>query len=543
MASAPCSVCGSREGPGHQCSGQTALLGQTLDGRYQIQEVIGQGGMGMVFLATQTSMRRPVAVKTLHPALAAAPTFFERFRREAEVASNLHHPNIITVFDFGKAPDGTCYYTMEYLKGESLKQIVKRDGPMSLRRATEIIEQAAHGLHHAHSQSCVHRDLKPHNIMVQQLDGADFVKVLDFGLVKALEQEEEEQLTSTGQVLGTPQYMPPEQAGGESVDQRSDLYSLAGVYYYCLTGTSPFGANTVRKALRAALTETVPAVGTHRMGAPVPRALDDFFRKGLAREKKDRHQSAEEFIREMKASLDGVPEEELQASPSKAAPSTRREGSGSSQSRNGKRPPRAPAADAPKAAPLPAGVVVVGGSVAMMPTTPEGSAAQEGGPHLATGSRGWLKWAVAVAGMAMIGGSVAVAYKKTGGQQSVPHTALTLPQPEAHPALPANIEVKVVSVPEGAAVFDGERLMGQTPVTLRLTRAQEHRLTLKLNGHKPVQQLLDYAHNTDAQTQVEILLDPIAVKPPPERPIEKPQDKTATTRQTGKKKDPMPIFE
>ncbi|WP_254626721.1 serine/threonine-protein kinase, partial [Myxococcus sp. CA039A] len=295
--------------------------------------------MGMVFRATQTSVQRPVAVKTLNPSLAAAPQFFERFRREAEIASRLRHPNVITIFDFGRAPDGTCYYVMELLQGESLKEVVKREGPMSLRRATSLIEQATQGLAHAHQEGCVHRDLKPHNIMVQDLGGRDFVKVLDFGLVKALEAEEEEQLTSTGQVLGTPQYMPPEQAGGEAVDQRSDLYSMAGVLYFCLTGSSPFGANTVRKALTASLTQQVPAVNSKRQGAPVPAALDAFFRKALSPEKEDRYQSAQELIDAMMESVEDVSAEQFDAMPSGGSSSgvnERGSGSRASGSRAGR---------------------------------------------------------------------------------------------------------------------------------------------------------------------------------------------------------------
>jgi serine/threonine-protein kinase len=231
------------------------MLGKVLDNRYQIESVLGHGGMGMVFLATQTAMKRQVALKTLHPSLAAAPQFFERFRREAETASRLNHPNIITIFDFGRAQDGTCYFVMELVNGQSLKQLVKSIGPLTLRRAVELIDQSARGLSHAHQMGVVHRDIKPHNILISTVDGNEFVKILDFGLVKALEVEEEEQLTSTGQVLGTPQYMPPEQAGGEVVDARSDLYSLGGVFYFTLTGGSPWGANTVRKALTAALTQ------------------------------------------------------------------------------------------------------------------------------------------------------------------------------------------------------------------------------------------------------------------------------------------------
>ncbi|HLM48120.1 MAG TPA: serine/threonine-protein kinase, partial [Myxococcaceae bacterium] len=353
-----------------------SLLGTVLDGRYKIESVLGQGGMGMVFRATQTSVHRPVAVKTLNPALAAAPTFFERFRREAEVASRLRHPNIITIYDFGRAQDNTCYFVMELLEGESLKEIVKREGPMSLRRAVGLMEQSARGLAHAHAENAVHRDLKPHNIMVQQLDGKDFVKVLDFGLVKAMEQEEEEQLTSTGQVLGTPQYMPPEQAGGEVVDQRSDLYSLTGVLFYCLTGTSPYGANTVRKALTAALTQPAPTVAAKRQGAPVPPALDAFMQKGLAREKEDRFQSAEEFIEAMLDAVADLSPEQLDARPSGGAAGNERgtgsKPSGVSGARKGSASsarPSKPSGNSPARGSTPSNIVVAKGGSGSAPST------------------------------------------------------------------------------------------------------------------------------------------------------------------------------
>ncbi|MBL9038726.1 MAG: serine/threonine protein kinase, partial [Archangium sp.] len=308
-----------------------ALVGQVLDGRYRLESVLGHGGMGLVFRAMQTSMDRPVAVKTLHPQLAMAPLFFERFKREAEVASRLHHPNIITIFDFGRTTDNHCYYVMELLEGESLRQRIKRDGPMSVRQATAIIEQVAIGVAHAHKQGVIHRDIKPHNVMITAVDGAEYVKVLDFGLVKAMEADDDEQLTSTGQVLGTPQYMPPEQAGGEDVDQRSDLYSLAGVLYYCLTGHSPYGANTVRKALQAALTKKPNPVAEHRHGAPIPEALERLLVKGLSSEKADRYQTAEAFIEALHTTLASTPDAELDAVPKRTDEGSSKDvGSGSS---------------------------------------------------------------------------------------------------------------------------------------------------------------------------------------------------------------------
>ncbi|MCY1041964.1 protein kinase [Corallococcus sp. bb12-1] len=566
---APCPHCGSTDGQDHLCAAQSLqLLGQVLDGRYKIESVLGQGGMGMVFRATQTSVQRPVAVKTLNPSLAAAPQFFERFRREAEIASRLRHPNVITIFDFGRAADGTCYYVMELLKGESLKELVKREGPMTLRRAVNLLEQATLGLAHAHDEGCVHRDLKPHNIMVQALDGKDFVKVLDFGLVKALEQDEEEQLTSTGQVLGTPQYMPPEQAGGESVDQRSDLYSMAGVLYFCLTGSSPYGANTVRKALTASLTQPVPLVSTKRQGAPVPAELDAFFAKALSAEKEDRYQNAQEFIDALIDSVEGLSQEELDAHPTGGAPgadrgtgsrsrpgagSNSRAGSGSrlgSASRAGRAPgPAGTGTNARSASRV--------GAAPARGTTPAGGAqpaanrpaTSTGNPPLSQANRrpppareepveppppqgmsGGKKVALIAVPLVLLGAGVALVMSRGGGEaptptpvvMTPPRTVATPPptrvqdDPAPNPtALPQDVTVEFISTPPGAAIYDGDAQIGTTPTKLMLPRARMSVLRFKLAGHQDVERRLDYSRSADSTVQpVEVRLEPVRVAAP-----------------------------
>ncbi|WP_224248914.1 serine/threonine protein kinase [Hyalangium gracile] len=532
-----------------------ALLGQVLDGRYKIESVLGQGGMGMVFRATQTSVQRPVAVKTLNPALAAAPTFFERFRREAEVASRLRHPNVITIYDFGRAPDNTCYYVMELLEGESLKEIVKREGPMSLRRAVNLLEQSARGLAHAHEQQAVHRDLKPHNIMVQQLDGKDFVKVLDFGLVKALEQEEEDQLTSTGQVLGTPQYMPPEQAGGELVDQRSDLYSLTGVFFFCLTGTSPFGANTVRKALTAALTQTVPPVNSKRQGAPVPSAIDAFMQKGLAREKEDRFQSAEEFIEAMLDAVADLTPEQLDARPSGGAPGREAGGSGSRPSVSGARKagsasnarPSRPSAASPRG--TASNVVVARGAAGSSPSAsrprPPASGTPQRAPVAAPPppapppapqgmSAGKKAALIGLPVLLLAAGAGVVAIRRVSTPPPAPPpkvveaTRTETPKPPPvkppppeetkppEPAINPMVTVKCTSMPAGAAIFNEEGVqIGATPMDLRLARDKKHKLTFRLSGYHEVDRPLDFSAVASDSMPVEVTLTAIARTPPP----------------------------
>lgn len=531
MATAPCPYCGSLDGSKHDCPGPAALLlGKTLDGRYEIEDILGQGGMGMVYRATQTSVKRPVAIKTLHASLATAPTFFERFRREAEVASQLNHPNVITVFDFGQAPDGTCYFVMELLEGMSLKELVKGGGPLSLRRTVNIIEQAARGLAHAHAMGAVHRDLKPHNIMVQPLDGMDYVKVLDFGLVKALEQEEDEHLTSTGQVLGTPQYMPPEQAGGEDVDQRSDLYSLGGVFFYCLTGGSPFGANTVRKALMAALNGTVPTVNSKRNGAPVPRKVDEFLRKALAREKKDRHQSAEEFIDDMLDSVADLSDAELDAAPN--GPMISDAGGGSS-SRGSKSSGGSPVRRA--GSPIPgrsrSGVGLSAGrsrSSAGVPPEPGQMTISKArrtqpaipsvkvSPELASPPEPEEPPASKLPLFAAIGSLALLAVMATlfflHGRTQPPPAPVSAPLPIATPTKPAvetpsaSVTVQFTSDPAGAGIFENGQSLGQTPTTLRFSRATVHALELRLPGYDVHPLSMDLSHLAGDSTTYAISL-------------------------------------
>ncbi len=466
------------------------LIGQVLDGRYKVESVLGQGGMGMVFLGVQTSVQRPVALKTLHPQLAMAPTFFERFRREAEVASRLHHPNIITIFDFGKTAEGLCYYVMEYLAGESLRQRVKRDGPFTLRQAAAVLEQSAAGVAHAHHQQVIHRDLKPHNIMLTEVDGNEYVKVLDFGLVKALEQEDEEQLTSTGQVLGTPQYMPPEQAGGEVVDQRSDLFSLTGVFFYCLTGHSPYGANSVRKALTLALGGEVPPVGTYRQGAPVPKAVDEFIWKGLRPEKEDRFQTAEDFVQALQAALAGTPDSLLDAQPAFTPPAgSDSGGSSSSASRksSGSRSKAPSKALSAVSRPLPKASSRVEVAPEEAPSQGSRSQASQAAAGLPLGALVGLAAAVVL----VIG--AAVAWKVTSKPELAAPTPTVLPARVDGPAADApaaTLKITVRTTPEGAEVVEGEAVIGTTPLTLDWPRGATRSFTLKAAGFKDLHKTL-----------------------------------------------------
>ncbi|MEW5739203.1 MAG: serine/threonine-protein kinase [Myxococcota bacterium] len=498
------------------------LIGKTLDGRYRIDAVLGQGGMGMVFRGVQTSMQRPVALKTLHPQLAMAPSFFERFRREAEIASRLHHPNIITIFDFGQTPDGMCYYVMELLEGESLRQRVKQHGPMTLREAAAVIEQTALGVGHAHKQNVIHRDIKPHNVMLTQVDGNEYVKVLDFGLVKALESEDEEHLTSTGQVLGTPQYMPPEQAGGEVVDQRSDLYSLTGVLFYCLTGHSPYGANSVRKALTASLSGKVPPVSTYRQGAPVPEAIDRFIAKGLKPEKEDRFQTADEFIKALLAATAGVPDAVLDAAPIFTPDTSKESGSGSSSaSRKGSQSKSRPASRSVSAVSKP-----IPKSASSKVEVSPSAAAETPRPRPKSGGLGLL---VGFAAVLVVGIGGAVAWKMSAKPAEPPPSKLVTsptkpgtdaPRPPPVTPTPApKVTLTLKTKPAGAEVLEGGVVIGKTPLTAAFDQGTTRTLTFRLAEYRDLEKSL----RPESDQELEFHLERVAprattTKKPPKKP-------------------------
>ncbi len=271
---------------------------RVLGDRYEIHQRLARGGMAQVYLARDRSLDRPVAVKELVPEFATDPSFVERFRREAQAAANLAHPNIVGVYDWG-TQDGTYFIVMEYVDGPSLSQVIRRDGPLHPRRAVEIANEVAAALGFAHSRGVVHRDIKPGNVLLTSTGQS---KVTDFGIARALSSPEDD-LTQAGSVMGTATYFSPEQAQGLPVDPRSDLYSLGVVLYEMVTGRPPFTGETPLAIAYKHVQDAPPSPST--VIPDLPLGLEAIIMKLLQKRPDDRYASAEDLRADLNRFLDG----------------------------------------------------------------------------------------------------------------------------------------------------------------------------------------------------------------------------------------------
>ncbi|TMK92903.1 MAG: serine/threonine protein kinase, partial [Actinobacteria bacterium] len=272
------------------------LINTLFDGRYRILRKLGAGGMANVYLAEDQELGRRVAIKILNERHANDEQFVERFRREAKNAAGLSHPNIVSIFDRGQA-EGTYYIAMEYLDGRSLKELITARGPAPIPVSVDYARQILAALRVAHRQNLVHRDIKPHNVLV---DGEGRVKVTDFGIARAGPS----QMTEEGSIIGTAQYLSPEQAQGAPVTPASDLYSVGIVLYELLTGSVPFGGETPVELAMKHLSK-VPEPPS-RLRPEVPRDLDFVVMRALAKSPDERYQSADEMDADLARVARGV---------------------------------------------------------------------------------------------------------------------------------------------------------------------------------------------------------------------------------------------
>jgi hypothetical protein len=276
-------------------------VGQILAERYRLDALLGIGGMGAVYKGFHLGLRRPVAIKLLHPALARDAHISKRFDREAHSVSRLEHPNCVQVTDFGTTEDGTKYLVMQYLEGHELERLLEREAAMPFARATALILQILHGLAHAHRQGVAHRDLKPENVFVTtDHEGRETLKLVDFGISKITSGPGSDKLTRAGLVFGTPDYMSPEQALGQASDHRADIYAAGILFFRMLTGTLPFTADDPVSLIRMQVTQPLPA-----LPASVPAHLSAIVERMTAKSADERIGSAEEVIAALETS--GLP--------------------------------------------------------------------------------------------------------------------------------------------------------------------------------------------------------------------------------------------
>jgi serine/threonine-protein kinase len=293
---------------------ETDLVGSVLGDRYEILELIGDGAMGQVYKAKHRLLKRIVAVKMMHPNLVSGAAALKRFQKEAELASALNHPNILTVYDFGVTDGGVPYLVMAFLEGTSLAEQIAGGTNLELKRSVHIFKQVSLGLAHAHENGVVHRDLKPSNIMLVQLDNdPDFVKIVDFGIAKLLTPTEGEtdNLTRTGEVFGSPPYMSPEQCRALKVDARSDIYALGCVMYRTVSGKQPITGHDLIEYLYKHVNETPAAFNIVCPELNIPADLEAIIFKAMAKQPDDRYQSMGELREALDHVYQGIPGDSL----------------------------------------------------------------------------------------------------------------------------------------------------------------------------------------------------------------------------------------
>jgi serine/threonine protein kinase len=420
-----------------------ALVGRTLAGKFRIEAYIGGGAMGAVYKARQTALDKYVAVKVLHGQYADDPTFMARFQREAKAATKVDHPNSMRVLDFGQEPDGLLYIAMEFLDGVDLYRVVRDQWPLSAARIVDLVSQALAAIAVAHDLGIVHRDLKPENIMIlRSIDDeghpCDLVKVCDFGIAKFTEARESKtlggpKLTSQGLVVGTPEYMSPEQAKGEPLDARSDLYAMGVILYQLLTGRVPFEADTALAVVFKHVTEE--PVPPRQVRPDADARLEAICLKAMRKRREDRHQSAREMRADLRASAASV--DSLAHAPTQLPPSPQPRPSGSGDvpsfehaatAAMGSVPPGVAASNPPGMAPFgpPPGTgpkLTPGPTVALTPAPPPPKAA----------GRAWVAVVAAILLVAGVAGAWVV-----HGSRGSDATAFQPPPPIAPPP-PTNL--------------------------------------------------------------------------------------------------------
>jgi serine/threonine-protein kinase len=472
--------------------------GAIIDGRYRIVARLAAGGMGEVFRVEHVELGKPLALKVMRGELSADADFANRFKIEAVAASRIGHPNIINISDFGRTASGQFYFVMEYLDGLTLSSLVNREGPQDARRAVALVLQCARALAAAHALHIVHRDLKPDNVMVLQRTGnPDHVKVLDFGIARVKVADESLGHTAAGLVVGTPQYMSPEQTKGLVVDARSDIYSLGLIFHELLTGAPTFTGETAAIVMVKQVTEPPPPLPD-----TVPREVADLVLHMVEKHPDDRPQSMSEVVQrlnELRSALTSMVGVEVSRPERASVPVAKK---GGRQLATDERPavaPRARVVEAPPVEPV---------ETSQAPPAP---------------SRSVVPFVIGVLALVGLGaGAFVLSRSEPGPASSVvepapPKPVEVPPQAEAPPAprAAAEVKVRVLTTPPGATVTCDGVTVGNSPVTLRGAGGAKVQLKLDHAGYHPVERALRLSEDI---AEVTFRLEPLAEAPPKATP-------------------------
>jgi serine/threonine-protein kinase len=450
----------SQTASAHKQAQPDELIGRVINDRFRVISVIARGGMGRVYRAEQVPLGRMVAIKTLdlrHEGGNHDPLFQQRFFLEASIASKLQHPNTVTVFDYGRTSDDLYFIAMELVEGRSLLNLIRSESPLPHARVVHIAMQIARSLREAHRLDVIHRDLKPGNVLLtKHADEEDFVKVLDFGLVKHIESEADQELTKAGLFMGSPKYMAPEQIRGEEeIDGRADVYALGVVMYEMLTGKVPFDRENTVKLLLAHLHESPPPLSVEGC----PDGLAQLVMRCLAKDPKQRPASMDELIRLLKF-VDGVP---TTASGNFAVSQMSQEVALPAVGDSTLPPPPSLTPDNRQFLQMESGVITHAGRE----PTPAPVALPSG--------TGWLPKAAVIASLAIAGGFLALRFSERGdnldAQPPVQRAPVVAPtanpgEPSAPSAPQTHVMVKLTTVPSGATVSADGKVYGQTPADI-----------------------------------------------------------------------------
>jgi serine/threonine protein kinase len=470
------------------------LIGRVINDRFRITALIARGGMGKVYRAEQSPLDRVCALKVLNPSYAGDqdPEFHRRFFLEASIASKLTHPNTVTIFDYGRTDDDVYYMAMEYLVGHTLHRAIREAGHFPEERAAHVARQICRALREAHSLGVIHRDLKPANIfLVEHGDETDFVKILDFGLVKNVSDTKTEDLTQTGLFMGSPKYMAPEQIRGDRVDARTDIYALGIILYEMVTGKVPFDRPNSVNILMAHVNEEPPPLRQMNPNTEVSPAFEGVIFRCMAKDPNQRFGSMDEVLAALKRignaaltqTFNGMATGEFNAlaASGSAARAFGDTGSG-------------PAVGVPSTGPSASGDVLsapdfsVDLAMPVLSTSPPDS-----------GSKGVL--ITAVVGALLVAGIVGYAALRPGGPTvaftSSAQSPPVAPSPTSStpavvaPAPIAIVKLRINTDPDGASVKeDGVELCGSTPCDILYKGAdadpaREHKLTFVRPGFRP----------------------------------------------------------